>query len=329
MKITSGILALVTGLMILLSAGCKKDTPYYPSQATLNDFSGTWTGSLTTFKNNHLYTKEGTIIFYFPAGSDRLAGILTLDQIYALTEIQLRNGTYYFQMLNSDTTNPYCTNWNISGYAQLSTADKMHVVISGKECGQVGKEWVNYEGDFLLSSPTPDSTQYFSFAGAGHHWTYNVLTLGGDSCQMDYETTDGTGSLFTGFMTNNCSLPWGSRPLRWDVTPLHFLILSDAGTKVVQYAFHIDQDLNVPYFYYPGKDTNIVTLLGIDSVYVEAGAFACSRYRLERRLHTDSTYTLDKGILFLSNISGVIKYQSTLLNDPNDIVLQELTSKNF
>jgi hypothetical protein len=329
MKITSGIMVLVAGLVILSSAGCKKDIPYYPSKATVDDFSGTWTGSLVAFKNNHVITREGSIILYLVAGSDRMEGILMLEEVYALTEIQLRGGIYYFEVLNSDTTNPFCANWNLSGYAQLSSSQKMHVIIAGKECGEAGEEWVNYEGDFVLTNPTPDSSRYYSFAGLNRHWTYNVLTLGGDSCQMDYEITYDSMSLFTGFMTNNCTLPWGSLPLRWDVTPMHFLVLSDQGGDEVQYAFHIDQQINVPYYYYPGNDTNIVTYLGTDSVYVGAGGFICSRYFLERRVHTDSTYYIDKGNFSLSNLYGLIKYQSTLLNDTNDIILQELAEKNF
>jgi hypothetical protein len=329
MKISRVIWALAIALIVLFSAGCKKDTPYYPSQATLDDFSGTWTGSLTAFKNNQVITKEGSILLYFPAGSDRLEGIMILDQIFALTEIQMRNGIYYFQVLNPDTANPFCQNWNLSGFGELSSADKMHVIITGKECGNAGEEWVNYEGDFVLSSPTPDSTRYYSFAGMNRHWTYSVLTLGGDSCQMDYDLTAATGSIYTGIVSNTCSLPWGSMPLNWDVTPMHFLVLSDQGGSEVQYAFHIDQELNVPYHYYPADDTNIVTLLGVDSVYVQAGGFICSRFRLERRIHTDSTYYIDKGVFCLSNSFGLIKYQATLLNDTNDIVLQELVQKNF
>ena len=328
MKITSGIPALVLALGILLSSGCKKDTPYYPSQATLNDYTGSWEGSLTTFKNNHLITTESTILLYFPAGSDRLEGMITLDKVYALSEIQIRNGIYYFTVLNSDTANPYCQNWNLSGYGQLSAADKMHIIISGKECGEVGKEWVNYEGDFILSNVSPDSSSYFSFGGMGHHWTYEVLTLNGDSCGMEYDVTAATGTLNTGTITSDCNFGWGSQPLRWDVAPFHFQVLAATG-KQVQYAFHIDQAVNVPYYYYTGMDTSIVTLLSTDSMYVAAGGFLCQRYLLERRLHTDSTYRLDKGILSISNRYGIIRYQSTLLNDINDIVNQELTQKNF
>jgi hypothetical protein len=323
------VIFLLTGLLVLALSGCKKDTPTYPSKATLQDYSGTWAGTLSAFKDNQVINRTGTIVFYFSAGGDRLDGILSLDLTYALSEIQFRNGIYYFQVLNSDTLNPFCQNWNLSGWAQLTSASVMHVIISGKECGQTGKEWVNYEGDFTLTSTTPDSTKYFSFAAVNHHWTYRVYTAGADSCQLDQQVDSVSGSVYGGIMTTTCNLPWGSNPFRWDVSPMHFLVLDNYSGNEVQYAFHTDQVLNKAYYYYPGMDTNIVTLLGIDSLYVGAGGFLCSRYRLEQRMHTDSTYQLDRGDIYISNRYGVIRYQSTLLNDTTDFVDQSLIQKNF
>jgi hypothetical protein len=327
MKISSRVIIVLTGLIILAITGCKKDTPYYPSKATLTDYAGTWTGSLTTFKNNQLITKEGTILLYIPAGSGQMEGVLSLDKIYALTEIQLRNGIYYFQVLNSDTLNPYCQNWNLSGWAELSSADKMHVIISGKECGEVGSEWVNYEGDFTLNNP--DNSRYFSFGAVTHQWTYRVYTAGGDSCQIENRIDSVSGSVYTGTTTNDCNFAWGSKPFRWDLTPLHFLVLNNNAGNDVLYAFHADQFVNKPYYYYAGNDTNIVTLLGSDSLYVEAGGFFCSKYLLEQRRHSETASSLDRGMFFISNQYGIIRYQSTLINDTTDIIDQSLISKNF
>ena len=110
---------------------------------------------------------------------------------------------------------------------------------------------------------------------------------------------------------------------------MHFSVLGGQDGQDVQYTFHIDQTINVPYVYYAGNDTNIVTLLGMDSVYVNAGGFYCSRYRLERRMHPDSSYLVDKGIISISNQFGIIRYQATVLDDTNDVIVQELTGINF
>jgi hypothetical protein len=232
-------------------------------------------------------------------------------------------------VLNSDTLNPYCQNWNLSGWGELNSSSEMHVIISGKECGEVGDEWVNYEGDFRLTSYNPDSTQLFSFAEVGRHWTYRVYTAGGDSCQMDIQVDAFDGSAYSGLMTNTCNLTWDGKPMRWNVSGLHFAVLDDhAGTKV-QYAFHNDQLLNKQYYYFFGSDTNVVTRLGTDSLYVDAGGFLCTRYRLEQYMHTDNSYKIDKGVVYISNQYGWIRYQATLINDTTDILDQELISKNF
>jgi hypothetical protein len=329
MKIFVRVIALFACMSVVVSPGCKKDTPSYPSKATLQEFSGNWAGTLSAFKDNQVINREGTISFYYTNGGEDLDGILSLDVVYALTEIQFRNGIYYFQVLNSDTLNPFCQNWNLSGWAQLTSSSVMHVIISGKECGQTGKEWVNYEGDFTLTSSTPDNTLYFSFAAMNHQWTYRVYTAGADSCQLQQTVDSVSGTIFGGIMTNTCNLTWGSKPFRWNVTPMHFLVLNDNSGSQVQYAFHTDQVLNRPYYYFAGDDTSIVTLLGADSIYITAGGFFCSRYLLEQRLHSGSAYKLDKGNIYISNQYGLIRYQSTLLNDTTDFVDQELIQKNF
>ena len=329
MKISGGILALVAAIFLIVTTGCEKETPYYPGKATFEDFTGSWDGELSTFQNSQIITYDAEITFFLTPGSDQMNGILVMDKIYALTQIQIREGIYYFQMLNSDTANPFCANWNMSGFAQLGSADMMHIIISGKACGETGEEWLDLEGDFTLDSSSPDSTKYFSFGGVNRHWTYSVLTFGGDSCQMDYDITESNGYLFSGSITNNCSMPWGSLPLNWDVQPMHFSVLGGQDGEDVQYTFHIDQTINVPYVYYAGNDTNIVTLLGMDSVYVSAGGFYCSRYRLERRMHPDSSNLIDKGIISISNQFGIIRYQATVLDDTNDVIVQELTGINF
>ncbi len=328
MKISFRVILLLTGLFILVLSGCKKETPYYPSRATLDDFAGTWAGSLTTFKNNQLITKEGTILFYFPAGSGLLNGVLTLDKIYALTEIQIRNGIYYFQVLNSDTLNVYCQNWNLSGWAELASADKMHVIISGKECGEVGSEWVNYEGDFTLET-NPANSGLFGFGAAGNEWIYQVYTAGADSCQITHRIDSVAGSVYSGTTSSDCNFAWNAIPFRWDITPMHFQVMNSNTGKTVQYAFHIDQVLNQPYYYYYGNDTNIVTYIGSDSVYVEAGGFYCAKYSLEQRRHSGTSSSIDKGVFYISYPYGIIRYQSTLINDTTDIVDQSLISKNF
>ncbi|HNW76357.1 MAG TPA: hypothetical protein PKJ28_05675 [Bacteroidales bacterium] len=329
MKIFSKLLPLFAGLIILISPGCKKEESYYPSKVTFNDFTGTWSGTLTAFKNNQLISHSGTILFFLEPDGEKMGGILSLEKQYALTEIQLRSGVFYFQVLNNDTTNPFCANWNLSGMAEITSEMEMHVIISGKECGEVGEEWINYEGDFVLQQPDPDSSKYFCFAGLGHAWTYNVQIVNNDSCQINTLINKNTGTVYSGLTSNSCNINWSSHLFRWDVTPTHFQVLDNTNGNKVQYAFHFDQDINVPYYYYYGNDTNIVTRLGSDSVYVAAGGFLCTKYRLDQYLHTDSTYRIDKGVLYIDNVYGLIRYQSTLLNDYDDFVTIELAQKNF
>lgn len=329
MKTSMRLVTLAAGLILLLSYGCKKETPYFPSKATLADYYGEWAGDLTAFKDNHLITVESTLSLYYTDGGTRMGGLLSMDKIYALEEIQLREGIYYFQVLNPDTANPYCANWNLSGYATLKSDSLMHIIISGKECGELGEEWVTWEGDLTLTSAAADSSAYFTFAGVNRLWEYSILTASVDSCEQTTLIDSVTGEVYLGTESTTCQFPWSSRTLRWKITPFHFSVLSPTTSKVVQYAFHLDQTLNKPYYYYYGSDTTVVTLLGEDSVYTPAGGFYCSRFSLERWVHQDSTYRIDKGHIWISNQYGIIRYQSTYVNEPDDIVLQELTGKNF
>src|SRR5512138_1229874 len=141
---TLAAMLLVAGLF----SGCTKESSYDPSTATLDDFVGTWRGTLSAFKNNQTIHRSGDIIFYYPAGSNRLAGIMVVDQVYVLEEIQFKNGVFYFSVLNSDTLNPLCLNWNLAGYASHTNPQQIYAYISGNECGILGKEFVGYEGNF-------------------------------------------------------------------------------------------------------------------------------------------------------------------------------------
>ena len=96
---------LITGL-IFPETSCKKSDSYDSSKAVTGDFIGTWTGKVSTFKNNHTIVLAGDIVFYYEPDGTTVSGLMSLDKVYLIIPFQLANGTYYFSVVNSDTLDP-------------------------------------------------------------------------------------------------------------------------------------------------------------------------------------------------------------------------------
>lgn len=329
MKKPARILMILAALMTAAITGCDKETPYYPTQATLEDYYGAWGGELEAFIDNQVVTQYGSLSLYFTDGGTRMSGLLVLDRLYAVEEIQLHDGVFYFQVLNPDTASPWCQNWNLSGYAKMSSDTLMHLIISGKACGETGDEWISWEGDLSLKSEEPDQSKYFSFGLMNHMWNYSIHTVLGDSCEIQEHIDSVAEPVYGGIRTTTCDFPWSSQPFLWEVSPFHFRILTPDESSTELYAFHLDQVPQTPYRYYPGEDTNTVTLIGDDSAHVTAGNFSCRKYLLEQLHHEDSVYRINRGHIWISNKYGIIRYQAIYTNDTNGILLQELKLKNF
>jgi hypothetical protein len=331
MKIT-GRLTLASILILLLAgffSGCKKDSSSYdPSTATLNDFVGTWRGTLSAFKNNQKVNRSGDIIFYPNAAGDRLSGIMILDQVYVLEEIQLKNGVFYFNVLNSDTLNPLCINWNLSGYATHTSDQEIHAYISGNECGILGKEFVSYDGNFGLMNPEPDSTAFYSFGAQGHQWTYDIVLQSTGSCQLQQQiTADNGNGMFTGDQTNGCGWAWTTKPLKWSVTPMRFSVLADTSNEIL-YSYYLDARPESTYIFTPGDQVNTVQMITMEAITVPAGTFKCTKFMVQISIN-GGLFPVQKGYYWLSNTAGIVKYQSLLSGDTTNIVTQSLASKNF
>ncbi len=323
-------LALLAALLITgMLTGCKKDSSYDPTTATLDDFVGTWRGTLSTFKNNQTIHRSGDIIFYYPSGiTNQLEGLMILDQVYVLNEIQMQDGTFYFTVLNSDTLNPLCINWNLSGYASHNTPQQIYAYVSGNECGILGQEFVSYEGNFGKINPSPDSSAIYCFGANGHQWVYDVVLQSTGSCQLTQQITGDNGSgLYTGEQTNDCGFPWTTKPLRWKVAPLVYSVLSDTA-DVPFYSFYLDARVNSIYYFYPGDYVNSVQLVSTEQVTVPAGTFKCAKFIVQITTN-GGLFPIQKGYYWLNNNFGIVKYQTLLSGDSTNIVSEVLSSKNF
>lgn len=321
--------SILAAFLFILISGCKKDDEYDPTDAVASDFRGTWRGTISMYKGGELVKKSGDVILYFTPDGMVLNGLMVFEQVYALEEIQFRSGVYYFQVLNSDTLNPLCTEWNLSGFMRLSDPQTAEFFISGKECGLTGKNWVDFTGTLSLVNPEPDPTAYYNFAKSGNQWNYDITQVNDQTCQMEYQLNTDLGNYhFEGQKGNTCNWNWNNAPLNWVVSPMRFSVLSDSS-DAIRYSFYLDARLLSEYRFEVGDDTNIVTLLSAkENVEVPAGVFSCAKFRLEQRIHSNG-YRIESGIWYLNNTAGLIKYQAISLYDSTDIKFQVLGSKNF
>ena len=317
--------------LILFASGCKKKS-FDPASKSQQDFTGTWTGQLTTFKDNKL-TKESCNILIFPEeGEKLLGGIIYLSETRAFREFQFQNGTLYFRVFNTDPTNPNCQNWNLSGYASFIDESTLDLRISGNECGNIGSEYVDWSGSLVQSPVAKDSLPCFTFAKPSNNWTYEVYKENGDSCQIQKLLAIKTGDYqFTGEATHSCDWANPNIPVKWNVSPAEFYIKDDATISKLPISIPIYAKQGAVYPTYTDTDTVTVTLLYSNQmVNTVAGNFACRQFRFTETMNDTTGLRLTRTTyLWLHEHYGIIKHLVIAPVYKTDIKLQTLKAKNF
>lgn len=317
--------AILTGFL----AGCSKDS-FDPASKSRQDFEGTWTGSISTFKNNKLLKETGTVVIYPDAGGTSMAGILFMKEINLFREFQFQDGTLYFNVENHEPDNILCQNWSLGGFAVFTADDEIEIHITGNECGYQGSEFVNWVGTLRKTEIHADSLKTFHFAQTGRTWTYQVMQTNGDSCQVTRQITQTSGTHgFTGTIGNTCSWP-GTIGLRWTVTPAEFTIQNDSTILQHPLRMPVNAVPGVVYRTLAGSDTLTMTL--VDTLQVmstPAGNFPCWLYRYTEPFTSGSQTETRTANIWVSSRYGIIRQEVVNGINPTDSKLQVLTAKNF
>ena len=299
---------LICATIVITLAGCKKKS-FDPASKGQSDFVGTWTGTLTSFKNNKLVKETGTFLIFPAEGGTGLDGIIYLSETRSFKQFQFTSGTLYFRVANTDPASAFCQNWNLSGYASFTDETTMTIRISGNECGLSGNEYVDWSGT-LGSLPTKaDSLPCFTFARESNNWTYNVGKKNGDSChyQKLLATKSGTYN-FNGETTHNCDWMATNIPVKWTVNPAEFIITDDATLT--------NHPITVPIFALPGvvytslvaNDTVTLSLIKKnDTVTCLAGTYLCNKYRYTETVASGAGRTTRSAYLWLHYHFGIIR----------------------
>ncbi|MCX6277514.1 MAG: hypothetical protein NT004_05395 [Bacteroidetes bacterium] len=316
--------------LIILTSSCKKKS-FDPMTKSQGDFIGTWTGTLTTFKNNKQMKETGNFLIFPEEGGTLLGGIIYLSETRVFRQFQFQNGTLYFKVFNTDPSSPVCQNWNLSGYASFIDEITMDIRISGNECGNPGSEYVDWSGTLVQSPATKDTLPCFTFAKATNNWTYQVIKKSGDTCQIQKLIAQKTGDyFFTGESTHSCGWTNQNIPLKWNLTPAEFLIQDDATISIHPISIPIYAKPGVVYKTNLNQDTVTLTLLYTDVVVTTAiGDFICNQYIYTEPVAAVQGKITRSAYLWLNFHNGII--QQLVVNPVNDpdIKMQILTAKNF
>ncbi len=319
----------VPAFFILLFGGCKKCDCFDPSTYVQSDFIGTWKGTLTTFKDNKSVKKSGDVVIYQAASG--LEGILNMEGVYRLVGQQFNNGFWYFNVVCSDTLNPECSNWSLSGFASFSEPEHIDFHMAGNECGTLGKQYVNWEGTLAMYSDLPDPALYYSFGKQGNAWNYLINKVNTDTCSLQQKITETpSAGLFNGGISNSCGWPWQHKVFYWYVDPAMYTVYDESGSGSVAASFPIDVIPGRVYTYIHGNDTTQVTLVSrYQELTLPAGKFICTKYRVVEPADSVKSTTKTDYFLWINNQYGVVKKEVTAPYGPNDISTQLLISKNF
>ncbi len=323
-------LLIAIGLLALVPfAGCKKKS-FDPASKSLQDFVGTWEGTITTFKENKLMQESGAVVIFPDAGGATLSGVFLMKENRIFHEFQFVQGTLYFNVENNDPDNAFCQNWSLGGFAVFSEEGKIDIRITGNECGDIGGEFVNWTGTLVNRQIPADSVKYFNFGGSGHSWAYDLVLNNGSTCTMSkVVNTTGTYS-YLGTIAHTCS--WANPPLilKWNVTPAVFSILLDSTL--------CDKPLSIPVSAKPGVtyrtllSPDTLTLSMVDTLQTlttPAGTFVCSKYLFTEPVYRDSVKHTRATFLWLDNRFGIVRMEVTNPVGPEDIGFMELSDINF
>jgi hypothetical protein len=321
---------LIPSLLIVLmgtTSSCSKNEDFDPSTVTLDQLKGTWRGEITAFKNNTLIEKNGDVALFYNQAGDLLDGIFDLGETHYMEGFLFSQGTLYFKLILSDSTNPQCSNWNLSGHLFLQDEHSMVIRIAGNECGPLGKQYATYEGILIMINPDMDPSTYYSFGKTGATWVYETSLFNGTVCEVQQVIgSEPAASVFQVNETNNCGWPSPTKSFNWQVTPFSFSIMSGTSTSEISYTFWLDAVEDKKYTFYSNNDTTYLTLTKTDvTVTTPAGTYSCGQYQFESRVYSADT-VITKGTLFLNKQYGFIKMTYTQPADSTNIEEQVLTA---
>jgi hypothetical protein len=317
-------------LFIIPFAGCKKKS-FDPTTKSQQDFVGTWKGGISTFKNNKLLKRYGTVVIYPDATGGMLSGILFMNGTTVFHEFQFVDGTLYFNVENNDPDNPFCQNWNLQGYCVFTADGEININITGNECGEVGNEFVNWAGTVQAATVPADSVQYYNFAKTGNSWNYKVTLKNGDTCQFSKNVVLASPNyLSTGTTSQTCGWPSPNLSFKWNVTPAVFSTQVDSTISNKPLTFKINAKQGVIYSSYINNDTVTMTLLDTNLTMVTpAGTFNCMRYRYTEPVYSGALRIKRTAYVWLNNRYGIIRQEVANPVDSTNVQTQVLTTKGF
>ncbi|HPS61753.1 MAG TPA: hypothetical protein PLK82_01765 [Bacteroidales bacterium] len=316
-------------LMLIPFAGCKKKG-FDPASKTLQDFIGTWEGSITTFKENKLLKESGTVVIYSDPGGSTLSGIFFMKETRVFHEFQFVDGTFYFNVENNDPENPFCQRWSLSGFAVFSAEGKIDIRLTGNECGDIGGEFVNWTGTLNTRQVQTDSIRYYNFGGNNRKWGYKITLDDADSCTLEKTIlSGGMDYYFAGMNVQTCN--WtGMSAIKWTVTPAMFTIQLDSSVADKPVSFPISAKFGVTYHSYLAPDT--VTVKKVDTaaiVVTPAGTFTCAKFEITEPVYRSNVKNIRTSWFWINNRAGIVRYEVANPVSPTDIGVMVLKEKNF
>jgi hypothetical protein len=327
-RYTIFFLLIIAGMIFILP-GCKKEPSFNSSSAVPDDYIGTWRGTIRTFKDNERKTSSGDLTIMRSSDGSTLRGIMMLNQTNLLMETKFSAGLFYFYMRPNDSLNPSCLNWNMAGFAKITEAGKISINIAGNECGDLGFQFVKWEGELIQVNTQPDPETYYSFASSGNQWNYRIIMDNGDTCTYNQELACTGINQFQANTSSFCSFQGGSGSNFWESDPAKLIIYENAARTVIENYFRLDALENTFYSWTNGVDTLTVTLEAkSELIDVPAGSFKCARFRQVTKLHSEGEVTRE-GLIWINNAAGIVRYESIYETDATYVKTKVLVSKNF
>jgi len=317
-------------LIVCALAACNKtDNSLINKQRS--DFIGTWKGNLVNYDHGKRVVQKYEWMVYTDSTNGRLAGLLTLTETNRLEELQFSDGTWYFRVVNSDSLNPSCREWNFAGYAKFGTEGTIEFNLAGNKCGPIGDQFVSWGGTMSKVSDTLDPAAHFDFIRGGNSWTYKITKNNSDTCTLGYNiTADLKNGVFEGMMTNQCNWNWSEKHFSWAIDPSRFSVLPNDTSAIPLSVFTLDMTLGKVYRFRSGFNISITALLKRnEEVTVPSGKFVCNKYQVESYMEWDTPSSSILSYYWISNRYGIVKREVLNPADSTSLKLQVLTWKNF
>jgi hypothetical protein len=325
---------------LLFFAGCKKDDGFKSENATFDDYTGTWRGTITTFKDNERRTQDGSLMIYRTGQGDHLAAILNMsyenmnhvliNHINLGVETKFNNGIWYFLLVPDDTVDVACQNWSLAGFTSLTAHGHMEINLAGNECGEIGDQFVAWSGSMIRISEELDGSACYSFGKKGNKWNYRDVLMNGDtvSCEMQI-TNDVTNFQCSGVSSTQSGSQVITSNFTWTADPSRYITADDAAGNRITGVFRQDALAGMPYLWTNGTDSLRMTLLKKqDTVYLSCGMFMACKFKVEAFAHSAGLES-KTSMVWVLNQKGILRIESAQGKESTDIRERVLVSTNF